>query len=102
MLGELYDKEGDSTAATALWQQLHDTLVAFSERNPANLFYKQDLGLTKVELGLRLDDEQLQNDGVEICWEAFEANQDSNYGFRKLVTVLSKTGRYGEVHKARL
>ncbi len=60
----------------------------------------QDLGLTKVELGRRVADDQMVDDGVDLCWRAFEGNSNSNYAFRKLITVLSKTGRYGEVQRA--
>jgi hypothetical protein len=100
VLADLYDSEGDSTAATDLWYQLHDTLTSFLDRNPINLFYMQDLGITKVELGRRIGDDVMVNDGVELCWKAFKGNPNSNYGFRKLITVLSKTGRYAEVQEA--
>ncbi len=100
VLADLYDTEKDSTAATNLWHKLHDTLSSFLDRNPINLFYMQDLGLTKVELGKRIADDQMIEDGVDLCWQAFEGNANSNYAFRKLITVLSKTGRYGEVQKA--
>ncbi|MFH1687972.1 MAG: DUF2723 domain-containing protein [bacterium] len=100
VLAQQYDHEGDSARADAIWHQLHDTLTAFSESNKRNLFYTQDLGLAKVELGQRIGDQDMISDGVELCWQAFNANSNASYAFRKLITVLTRTGRISEVQKA--
>lgn len=100
ILAQQLDKEGDSTRAEALWYQLHDTLTAFHESNQKNLFYMQDLGLAKVELGQRIGDDNMIDDGVELCWQAFNENSNASYAFRKLITVLTRTGRMGEVQRA--
>ena len=100
VLAMLYDHQGDSTRAEGLWQELHDTLTSFLQSNPKNLFYMQDLGLTKVELGQRIGDNGMVDEGVQLCWQAFDDNSSSAYAFRKLVSVLSRTGRYQELQAA--
>ena len=99
LLVERYDNSGDSAESEQLWTQLHDSLTSFLESNPGNLFYRQDLGLTKVQLGRRREDSSMIDEGVELALEAFEGNRNSSYAFRKLVTVLTRTGRYGDVQK---
>jgi len=100
LLADLYEKEGDSARADQLFQQLHDTLTAFYDSNPENLFYLQDLGLAKVELGNRRSDPALVGEGIDLVWAAFEGNPNSNYGFRKLFSILSQQRRYSDVQRA--
>lgn len=100
ILGDLYEKQGDTAKADSLWVQLKDTLTNFLEASPDNLFYMQDLGMCKVELGSRRDDQELRQEGVDLCWKAFMANRNSSYAFRKLVTALSRTGQFDEIRRA--
>ncbi len=100
ILGDLYEKRGDTAKADTLWIQLNDTLTSFLESNPRNLFYMQDLGMCKVELGQRRNDPELTQQGVDLCWKAFMANRNSSYAFRKLVTALSRTGQFNEIRRA--
>jgi tetratricopeptide (TPR) repeat protein len=100
LLADLYEKEGDTAQADQLFQQLHDTLAAFYDSNPENLFYLQDLGLAKVELGSRQDDAALVDEGIDLVWEAFEDNPNSSYAFRKLFSILTQQRRYSEVQRA--
>jgi tetratricopeptide (TPR) repeat protein len=100
LLVDLYEKEGDSARADQLFQQLHDTLTAFYDSNPENLFYLQDLGLAKVELGNKRSDPALVGEGIDLVWEAFEGNPNSSYGFRKLFSILSQQRRYSDVQRA--
>ncbi len=92
--------QGDTAAADAMMWELHDTLDAFSESNPENLFYRIDLGLTKVELGNQTGEDQLIEDGLEIMWDAFEDQPQSNHMFRKLATVLGNQRRYSDIQRA--
>ena len=100
LLGDLLESRGDSTAIDRLNQQLHDTLTAFAASNPENLFYKQDLGLTKAEIGRRKGDQAMIEDGIDLLWEAFNANKNSAYAFRKLYSVLAQNGRVSDVQLA--
>ncbi|TET94473.1 MAG: DUF2723 domain-containing protein [Candidatus Zixiibacteriota bacterium] len=100
LLADLYEKEGDSARADQLFQQLHDTLTAFYDSNPENLFYLQDLGLAKVELGNKRSDPALVGEGIDLVWEAFEGNPNSSYGFRKLFSILSQQRRYSDIQRA--
>ena len=100
LLGDLYDKEADSAAALQLLQQMHDTLLAFVESNPENLFYQQDLGMAKVELGRRLKDQTMIDKGIRLAWQAFEGNPSHNYAFRKLFSLLSQQRRYTDIQRA--
>jgi len=100
LLVDLYEKEGDSARADQLFQQLHDTLSAFYDSNPENLFYLQDLGLAKVELGNRRSDPALVGEGIDLVWEAFEGNPNSSYAFRKLFSILTQQRRYSDIQRA--
>ena len=100
LLADLYEKQGDSARADQLFQQLHDTLTAFYDSNPENLFYMQDLGLAKVELGNKRSDPALVGEGIDLVWEAFEGNPNSSYGFRKLFSILSQQRRYSDIQRA--
>jgi len=100
VLADLYEKEGDIAAADQLWHMMHDSLAAFRASNKENLFYQQDLGLTKVQLGQRIGDSAMVEEGVKLVWDAFNANANSSYAFRKLVMVLARTSHAGEIDKA--
>ncbi len=90
LLGDLLAAQGDTGAVDSLVNLMHDSISAFAESNPENIFYAQDLGLAKVELGKVNNDTVLINEGIDICWEAFKMNPNSNYGFRKLYSILSQ------------
>jgi len=100
LLGDHYDAQGDSATASELITQSHDTLTAFFESNPDNLFYMQDLGLMKVEMGERFQNAALIDEGISLIWRAFNLNSNSGQCFRKLVTVLSRNGRFEEIGTA--
>jgi tetratricopeptide (TPR) repeat protein len=96
----MYDQMGDSTKAEESLIRLRDVLIDNRKTNPENLFYQQDLGLVKVLLGQRKNDQAKIDEGLTILWKAFEANANSSYGFRKLITVLSQLERYSEMNEA--
>ncbi|HUV30756.1 MAG TPA: DUF2723 domain-containing protein [Acidobacteriota bacterium] len=91
---------GDTARGDSLFWMLHDTLEAFRASNRESLFYLQDLGLVKAELGRRKGDEQMVQDGLQLMWEAFRGNLNSAIAFRKLVTALSQNRRYAEMQQA--
>ena len=92
--------QGDPARADTVFLQLHDTLASFLASNPENLYYRQDLGMAKVELGNRSGDSALVEEGVALMWQAFAQNPNSNYSFRKLFTILSQQRRYAEIQRA--
>ncbi len=94
---EKLEKRGDTAMANQLLTQLHDTLTVFLESNQENVFYMQDLGLTKAEIGRRTGDQAMIEEGVRLLYRAFELFPNNPFGFRKLMTVLSQQGRYQEV-----
>ncbi|KAA3633215.1 MAG: DUF2723 domain-containing protein [Calditrichaeota bacterium] len=100
LLGDLLKQRGDSAAPARLMQQLHDTLTSFLASNPENLFYMQDLGISKLQLGELNADPLLKEQGIDLLWDAFRANPNSNYAFRKLISSLSQIGRTNEILEA--
>ncbi len=99
LLIQEYERAGDTAAAEALFDKLHDTLSAFLESNQENVFYMQDLGLTKAELGRRRNDQAMVEEGIALLMRAFEVHPNNAYGFRKLMTVLSRNGRFEEARR---
>ncbi len=100
LLADVYEKRGDTAQADQLFQQLNDTLTAFYKSNPENLFYLQDLGLAKVQIGTRQKAPALINEGTNLVWKAFEENPNSNYAFRKLFSILNQQRRYSDIQRA--
>ena len=100
LLSDVYMGQGDTARSDALIHQLHDTLTAFHASNKENLVYEQDLGVAKVELGMRGGDQALIDEGLGLLWKAFEANANSVYSFRKLITVLNNQRRYTDMRRA--
>ncbi len=98
-LVDLKERTGDSTKAKEYYQQLHDTLVAFTESNHENLFYLQDLGLVKFEIGRREGNQAKADSGLAIMREAFDRDRNSSYAYKKLVTSLNQARRYGDMSK---
>lgn len=99
-LVNFYDRRGDSAIADSIIHLAVDSLKAFSESNPENLFYLEDLGLLKSELGRRNNDQALIDEGVDLMWQAFLGNPNSGYSFRKLITNLTQSGKYLERRQA--
>ena len=102
ILSSIYDHQGDSAKGESVMRQAHDSLASFLEYNPENIFYRQDLGLLKVELGRRKADDAMVDRGVALLWEAFEANPNSTFSFRKLVAVLQQRRLFQEMQRAAL
>ncbi len=100
LLGELHMSQGDTATFDSLLNQLKDTLESFLASNPNNLFYKQDLGMVYVEIGRMRQDSTMIEKGIDLSWEAFTDNPNSQYGFRKLITVLGNQQRYSDVRRA--
>ncbi len=100
LLADIYKKRGDSTKAEALLYQLHDTLEIFLESNPQNIFYRQDLGLAKLQIAKFNDDLAMKDEGLNLLWQGFKENPNSNYAFRKLITALSQNARGAEMVEA--
>lgn len=99
-MGELYSVSGDTAKITPLYRTLYDTLTAYLARNPHNTYYLQDRGMIAVEIGMRTDDSALIEQGATELWEAFDANPNSAYAFRKLVTSLGQIGRFTDLRRA--
>jgi tetratricopeptide (TPR) repeat protein len=99
-LSDYYERQNDSAKALALWQQVTDTLTSFVKSNESNLMWREDLGLSKVELGRRKHDQGLIDAGIMDLKEAFNANQNSSFGFRKYASVLIAEKRYGDLTDA--
>ena len=99
---DIYDKRGDSAKGDSILQLVHDTLRSYTASNPENMFYSQDLGLIKVEISKRNGDSQLYDDGLKLLWDAFKANANNTYSFRKLVAVLQQKREYQQIQRAAL
>lgn len=99
-LADVYEQAGDTAEADRLWNRMHDSLETFAASNPENLFYRQDLGLAKVQLGQRNNDSTMIDEGIDLAWDAFKANANSSFAFRKLAMILLRTGRNAELSKA--
>ncbi|SYZ74649.1 conserved membrane hypothetical protein [Candidatus Zixiibacteriota bacterium] len=92
-LAQMYKKAGDTAAADDVLKEMVKNLSELHRVNPSNLFYTQDLGLAKYYTG---DVEG----GLALLWEAFDADPNSGYAYRKLVQVLYETKRTSEIMKA--
>ena len=92
-LSQEYKKDGDTAKADSVLAGMERTLADLHRRNPSSLFYIQDLGLAKYYRG---DVEG----GLALLWEAFDANPNSAYAYRKLMQVLFDTKRSSEIIKA--
>jgi len=99
-LSNIYRSRGDSTRALEIVWQVHDTLTAFLETNKHNLFYQQDLGVIKTNLGSMIGDQSMMDEGLGLLWKAFEGNKNSSYAFRKLALELSTQGRLTDLQRA--
>lgn len=99
MMVERLERAGDSATAMGLMTQLHDTLAAFLASNEENIFYIQDLGLVKEEIGRRQRDPAMVEEGIRLLKKSFNLFPNSPYGFRKLVTVLIRNGRTAEARQ---
>jgi len=102
ILSTVFDKRGDSAKSESVMQLVHDTLSSFLASNPENVFYRQDLGLMKVELGRRKSDDAMVDKGIALLWEAFETNPNSTFSFRKLAAVLQQRRLFQEMQRAAL
>ena len=102
LLAGIYDQRGDSAKGDSILWLVHDTLKSFSESNPENMFYSQDLGLIKVEISKRNGNTLMFDDGLKLLWDAFKANPNNTYSFRKLVAVLQRNREFQEIQKAAL
>ena len=100
LLADIYEKKGDSAEALSMLTQLQDTLNSFLDSNPQNIFYRQDLGLTKLQIGEWTNDQAKKDEGINYIWQGFRENPNSNYAFRKLITALSRYGRSNEIYEA--
>ena len=81
---------------------VHDTLRSYTASDPENMLYSQDLALIKVEISKRNGDSQLYDDGLKLLWDAFKANANNTYSFRKLVAVLQQKREYQQIQRAAL
>jgi len=97
---EYYDNQGDSAQSLALVNQIHDTLTAFLASNEGNLMYRQDLGMVKLDLGKRLGDSVLVEEGLQLVWDGFMGDQNNAYAFRKLTTAMIQHNRIADINKA--
>lgn len=102
ILSGVYDKRGDSAKSDSVMMLVHDTLASFLASNPENVFYRQDLGLMKVEIGRRKADDAMVDKGIALLWEAFEANPNNTFSFRKLAAVLQQRRLFQEMQRAAL
>jgi len=99
VLADLYMSEGDSVRSLEVLQQAHDTLEAFLASNLENLYYRQDLGTIKIEIGRITGDQKMSDEGVNLIWEAFDANRNSGYAFNRMVSVLANAGRLTDLQR---
>ncbi len=97
VLGEMYDREGDSAKTLTMLEQLRDTLAAFYASNQQNQVYKQDLGMVTFELGRRKKDQAMQDEGIAHMRDGFYMNPNNSYAFRKLITSLYQAQRFTDM-----
>lgn len=92
-LSDLYLSEGDTTKAIETYQQLHDTLEGYLEKNPRNQNYVQDLGTAKYKIGKITGNQELVEAGIDLLREGFDINRNAGLAFRKLYSVLGMENR---------
>jgi hypothetical protein len=96
-MADLYQQEGDTVAAIATYQRLHDTMTEYVKVSPKNQNYLQDLGLAKWEIGRLTGDQVLREEGIQLQIEGYNINRNSGLAFRKLYTTLGTEGRHSEL-----
>jgi hypothetical protein len=92
-LSQAYKKRGDTAAANDIMEKMEKAEQALYDNNPENLMYMQDLGLAKYYRGKT-------QEGLDLLWEAFRANPNSNYGYQKLIQVLYELRRTNDIVRA--
>lgn len=80
---------GDSVGGLDIMQTYEDTLTAFLESNPDNMYYRQDLGLMRFEIGLATNDPELRQEGLDLVWAGYMQDPNNSFTFRKLVSAIS-------------
>lgn len=92
-LAGLYEEQGQKEKGDSLFTEYEKILSDLHERNPDNIFYLQDLGMTRHLLG---DTDQ----GLADLWEAFMMNPNNGHGYRKLMQVLMEMRLATEMYQA--
>jgi len=96
-MADLHLQEGNTAAAIATYQRLHDTMVEYVEINPNNQNYMQDLGLAKYKIGRMTGDEAMVEEGIRLQREGFDINRNSGLAYRKIYTTLGTEQRHTEL-----
>jgi hypothetical protein len=92
-LAGLYESRGEKVRADSVFVEYEKIMTDLHERNPHNIFYLQDLGMTRYLLG---DVQQ----GLDDLWAAFRMNPNNSHGYKKLVNVLMELQRVSEIYEA--
>jgi len=100
ILADMDYRAGDSAAGLETLQLFRDNIETLHHNFEGNLFYMQDWGMAKVEIGRRTDNQALIEEGLRDMWRAFDSNSNSTILFKKLATVLTQLGRYDELQRA--
>jgi len=100
LLAYMSDQKGDTAGGDQIIQRLYDTISAFHRASPDNTYFLQDLGMATYEQGRRQGRTELVEEGLRLMKQAFEANPNDVYAFRKLATSLDEQGRNDELRLA--
>lgn len=99
-LQTILQARGDTTEIREMFVGYNDYMEKLLESNPANLYYMQDLGTAKAELGWIDNDHNLIDAGIDLVKKAFELNPNSNFAFRRLISLLVRENRFDEFNEA--
>ncbi|MFZ5980285.1 MAG: protein O-mannosyl-transferase family [Candidatus Zixiibacteriota bacterium] len=100
VISDMYYNDGDSARGMAYLDNYEKYMQTLNRCNKDNLFYLQDLGMVRVEIGRRTNDQPLIEEGLKLMWQAFDGNSNSTILFKKLATSLTQLGRYDELKRA--
>jgi hypothetical protein len=93
-------RDDDSAAALQTLELYRDNMGVLYHNFPSNLYYLEDYGMAKVEIGRRTEDQVLIESGLQDMWRAFDANANSTIIFKKLASVLTELNRFDDLQKA--
>jgi len=100
VISDLYYNDGDTVRGVEYLRKYENYMLGLHRSNENNLYYLEDLGMVKVEIGRRIDDQALIEEGLRLMWRAFDGNSNSTIIFKKLATSLTQLGRFEELQRA--
>jgi hypothetical protein len=102
ILSDMAMESGDTVRALEILENYRDLISGYHRQSEGNRYYLADLGMVTYEIGKRISDTEKMEQGIDMMWQAFDANRNDMLNFRKLAAVLIETQRYSDLRRAGL